>query len=236
MDSRRIKQIVKQLEKSIEKWDFNMAFNASNDETQTRDFLIHPFFEDILGYSRIIDFSHEIVADVGTKRGRKVDIAITLGQKNPIIAVECKKASQKLTDNHFRQLNEYCRNLTSVKVGILTNGVIYQFYTQNKKENNNLHQEPFFTLDLNDYSRGDLETLALFSRSTIEINSILEEADDFYFMTQFDEALFKLLSQPSKTVLKELNSLMGGKRSTDKILGQIKDLLNTSSVKVALEK
>ena len=54
MDSRRIKQIVKQLEKSIEKWDFNMAFNASNDETQTRDFLIHPFFEDILGYSRIV--------------------------------------------------------------------------------------------------------------------------------------------------------------------------------------
>ena len=62
------------------------------------------------------DFSHEILADVGGKRGRKVDIAVTLGGNKPLILVECKRAGTNLNDNHFRQLNEYCRNITSANL------------------------------------------------------------------------------------------------------------------------
>lgn len=236
MDGRRVKQLVKQLERSLGNWDYQLAVSNSQDETQTRDFLIHPFFETVLGYSRIVDFSHEIIADVGTKRGRKVDIAITLGGNKPLVAVECKKATATLSDNHFRQLNEYCRNLPSVKVGILTNGVEYRFYTQNQKENNNLYEQPFFVFNLNDYATADLETLALFNKSTFEMDAIIEEAEEVYFVNNFDDALFQMLSEPSEKVLKEIFTLMGGKRSNETILLQIKDLINSSSLKVALDK
>ena len=44
MDSKKLKQIINQLKKSFDNWDFNKAINHSKDETQTRDNLIHPFF------------------------------------------------------------------------------------------------------------------------------------------------------------------------------------------------
>jgi len=49
MDSKRLKQIVNQLRKSLENWDISKAIINSQDETGTRDFLINPFF-DILNY------------------------------------------------------------------------------------------------------------------------------------------------------------------------------------------
>lgn len=237
MDSKRLKQIVNQLKRSLDKFDFQQALTYSQDETQTRDYLIHPFFENILGYNKMTDFSHEIIADVGGKRGRKVDIAVTLGTNKPLIFIECKKAGVNLSDNHFRQLNEYCRNTPSVKIGILTDGIKYHFYSQNKSENNNLYDHPFFTFNMEDYGNSDLEMLALFSRTDqFEMNSIIEEAEEIYFLSRFDDALFNVLKNPSETFLKEIYFSMGGKRSNERILGQLKDLVNSTSLKTALEK
>lgn len=236
MDSKRVRQIVTNLSKSLENWDFQKAIENSHDETQTRDFLIHPFFELVLGYDKMDDFSHEIVADVGKKRGRKVDIAVTLGTGKPLIMVECKKAGAKLNDNHFRQLNEYCHSTPSAKIGILTDGVFYHFYSQNSKENNNLYTDPFFTFNLLDYGTADLELLALFSRSTIEIKEILTEAEEIYFLNKFDDALYEVLANPSDNFLKEIYFNMGGKRSNENILNQIKELVNSTSLKTALDK
>ena len=52
MEGKRLKQIVKQLKVALEKWDYNTAIKKSFDEAQTRDFLIHDFFEKILNYSK----------------------------------------------------------------------------------------------------------------------------------------------------------------------------------------
>lgn len=237
MDSKRLRQIVNQLKRSLEKFDFQEFLKYSRDETQTRDYLIHPFFEQILGYNKMTDFSHEIIADIGGKRGRRVDIAVTLGGTKPLILVECKKAGTNLNDNHFRQLNEYCRNTTSAKVGVLTDGIKYHFYAQNKSENNNLYDHPFYTFNLEDYGTSDLEMLALFCRTDqFEMNSIIEEANEIYFLSRFDDALFALLKKPTENLLKEIYVSMGGKRSTARILDQIRDLVNSTSLKTALEK
>ena len=52
MDSKKLKQITNQLKKSLESWDYNKAINYSKDETQTRDNLIHPFFN-YLNYNKL---------------------------------------------------------------------------------------------------------------------------------------------------------------------------------------
>ena len=71
MDSKKLKQITNQLKKSFDNWDFNLAINSSQDEYQTRDNLIHPFLN-ILNYAKLIDYTHEHVADMGEKRDVKL--------------------------------------------------------------------------------------------------------------------------------------------------------------------
>ena len=234
MEGKRLNQIVEQLRTALEKWDYNTAIKKSLDEAQTRDLLIQHLFENILNYSKMTDYSYEIVADVGKKKGRKVDIAITLGGNNPLILVECKSAIKKLTDNNFRQLNEYCHNISTAKIGVLTNGIIYKFYTQNKKENNNLYENPFFTFNLEDFRTSDLEQLAMFNRETIEIKEIVAEADEIYYSDQFDDALFKMLSEPPVSFLKEIGYKMGRKSLNEKAVEQIRELVNSTSLKTAL--
>ena len=117
MDSQKLKELVKELNKKLTSWDWQKAVNNSVNETTTREFLIHPFL-DLLNYDRIDDYTHEVTADLRDKQGKKVDVAITLGGKTPIILIECKKASQKLNDNHYRQLREYCNDIPSSKIGI----------------------------------------------------------------------------------------------------------------------
>lgn len=235
MDSKRLKQIINQLKKSLENWDIEKAIKHSNDETQTRDNLIHPFLE-MLNYNKMDDYSHEYIADMGEKRGRRVDIALYLGKKNPAILVECKKATAKLTDNNFRQLNEYCLYTPSAKVAVLTNGIIYDFYTRSLDGNTILNETPFFSFDISNYEYSDLDILALFNRQSIDINDIIREAEDIYFMDNFDEAMFKTLSNPSDEFTKLIYKNMGGKRLSEKVSSQIKGLINSISIKSALER
>ena len=234
MDSKRLKQVVRQLEKSLSSWDFDKAIKASNDETTTRDFIIHPFF-DLLGYQRIDDFTHEYIADVGGKRGRRVDIAVTLGKGNPQFIVECKKVGTSFSDNHFRQLNEYIHYTPSADIGILTNGVRYDFYLRNNDSTTGLHNAPFFSFDLSDFDRGDLETLALFYRPTISVASILEEAGEIMFLNKFDKALADVLSEKTDGFVKDVCRQMGVQRVSEKLKGQVSDLINSISLRSAVE-
>jgi hypothetical protein len=235
MDSKKLKQIVNQIKKSLDNWDISKAITHSNDETTTRDFLINPFFE-ILNYRKMDDYTHEFVSDMGDKKGRRVDMAIYLGGKNPEILVECKKATIKLTDNNFRQLNEYCLYTPSVKIGITTNGIIYNFYTRSSSNDTILNENPFFTFDLSQYEYSDLDMLALFNRQSIEIKDIITEAEEIYFINNFDTALFNTLDNPSEDLIKIIFKNMGGKRINDKTSKQIEGLINSISLRSALEK
>ena len=227
MDSQKLKQLVKELNKKLTSWDWQKAVNNSGNETTTREFLIHPFL-DLLNYDRMDDYTHEVTADLRDKQGKKVDVAITLGGKTPVILIECKKASQKLNDNHYRQLREYCNDIPTSKIGILSNGLNSKFYT--KVSGNSLHTSPFFEFDLSDYSNQDLETLAMFFRNVIDLSSILEEASEVYFLESFDEAFFSLFSTPSDDLVKLIYNSMGGKRLNTKVSDKIKALVNGSSL------
>lgn len=235
MDSKKLRQITNNLKKQLDNWDYKKAIDASKDETQTRDNLIHDLLG-ILNYKKIDHYTHEYYADIADKKNRRVDIAITLGKKDPVILVECKSVTSKLNDNHFRQLNEYCLYTPSAKIGIVTNGVIYNFHSIDNKAKKGLNPKPFFTFDLLNYDTADLETLALFTHQDLEIKEILEYAEEVYFLDEFDNALFKTLSEPSDDLAKVIFKHMGGQRATEKMLNQIKELVNSISIKTALEK
>ena len=102
--------------------------NAIQTEEATKNALIMPFIS-ALGYN-VFDPSEvvpEFTADVGIKKGEKVDYAIIRDNK-PIMLIEAKWSGEELDVNKEGQLLRYF-NATPAKIGILTNGHEYRFYT-----------------------------------------------------------------------------------------------------------
>ncbi len=93
-------------------------------EEATKTSIILPFFQ-ILGYDVFnpCEFVPEYTADIGTKKGEKVDYAI-ISDSEPIILIEAKSCSLELNTKHMGQLIRYF-TVTKAKFAILTNGIIY---------------------------------------------------------------------------------------------------------------
>lgn len=226
------KHITNSIFKQLQKWNIDKAIDNSNDESNTRDALVRPFFE-ILGFQYMNDYQNEFIADMNGKKSRKVDIAFLFGKNSPSIIVECKRANLNLNDSHYRQLNEYAIDLPSVKVGIVTNGVVYDFYT---KSGNTLNPKPFFSFDITDYDLSDIENLSLFEKSNLSFDLITEEAEETYFLEKFDIAFYNTLKNPSKKTIAEIYHSMGGKKTSPKIETKIKSLINHISLRNASNK
>ena len=150
--------------------------------------------------------------------------------------IECKKANNNLTDSNFKQLNSYYEFHKESKIGILTNGIIYNFYSRSIENNKVLNDSPFMTFNINNYNDSDIENLVMFYRQTININSIIEEADEIYFFEKFEEGIFKTLYKPNEDFIKIVFNKMGGKRITKRVNDKIFELINSISISEALDK
>ena len=59
-------------------------------------------------------------------------MVITITGRAPIMLVECKKANSNLTKRNYNQLAEYFfEKHKESKIGMLTNGISYEFYSVN---------------------------------------------------------------------------------------------------------
>lgn len=233
-----IQQIVKELKKSLSNLDLSKAIELSDNEAKTRMYLVEPFFES-LRFNRGFENGNlvpEYDADFASLKGKKVDYAILFRNK-PEIIVEVKKCNTKLNDKHLAQLNEYFNNTNDCKIGILTNGIQFDFYCRNNNgEKRGLHPTPFYSFNWENIEGSQLEKLAEFYATTIDTKSIIETAQDLFFMEGFEEALFKELANPSKEFIKAVFSHMNGSRMTESIEKQIRDLINSVSLKSALDR
>lgn len=232
------KQIVNTIKKSLSKFDFAKTYEKCTNEAQTRQYLIEPIIE-VLGYSKMDDMLTEINAGWGRKND-KADIGLIVkDKKNPEIIVECKTYGKKLTDKEASQLNGYFINTKNSKMGILTNGLEWRFYTINQAtKSNNLFEIPFLVIDFSEINDELYEKLSKFHRSALidNFNELLEETQETYFMQGFDKALADELFEPSDDFIKAIFNRMEGKRMTDALKGKIKELINSNSIQNALSK
>ena len=231
------KQFVTVIKKSLTKFDFSKLEEKCTNEAQTRQYLIEPIIE-ILGYSRLDDMLTEINAGWGQKND-KADIGLLVRGKNPEIIVECKTIGKKLTDKEASQLNGYFINTKNSKIGILTNGLEWRFYAiNNATKSQNLFEIPFLTLDFSEINDELIEQLSNFHRNHLatNLNSLLEDIQEFYFMQGFDNAFATELFEPSDAFIKAIFDRMDGKRMTDAVKDKIKSLINSNSIQSALNK
>jgi hypothetical protein len=146
-----------------------------------------------------------------------------------------KKSGDNLNDKHLAQLNEYFNNTNDSKIGILLRNV-FEFYCRNNTGGTGLHPTPFYVFNWENIENTHLDKLAQFYATSIDIKNIIEKAQESFFMECFEEALFKELANPSRDFIKAIFVHMTGNRLTEVIEKQIKDLINSVSLKTALDK
>jgi hypothetical protein len=228
------KQSVNQLKKALDNFKYNDAIELCTNEAQTRKFLIEPFFE-ILNYASN-DLIPEYSADFGERISQKIDYAILLNKKD-IILVEAKKHNSKLTDKEAGQLNGYFGNTKNSKIGILTNGTEYRFYSD-VVQPNLIDSKPFFIFNITSYSESDLDTLIKFDKRYIKVIEIVKTAQEVVFIESFESSFFNELATPSKDLLKLIFKNMSFKTKpfNDEIQIKLIKLFNSSLLKSMYER
>lgn len=165
-----------------------------NTEEATKTSLIMPFFN-ILGYDVFNpnEFIPEFVADVGIKKGEKVDYAIALNNKITIL-IEAKSINENLK-KHNSQLFRYF-GTSEAKLAILTNGIEYRFYTD-LEETNKMDTTPFLTINLLEIKDTDMQELKKFAKENFEINNIINSASNLKYANSIEKILNKEFANPS---------------------------------------
>ncbi len=165
-------------------------------EEAAKTALVLPFFQalgyDVFNPSEVIP---EFTADVGIKKGEKVDYALCADGKVNIL-VECKPSSVDLDLKHASQLFRYF-STTDARVAVLTNGVVYKFYSDTEQPNK-MDDKPFFVFSLDAIKRSDPLTLERFTRGQFDISAIIAEAGRLKLESQVRIEVERDFSQPSE--------------------------------------
>lgn len=152
---------------------------ACTNEESTKLYLVLPFIG-LLGYDYANPYEvyPQHAADLDPASRNKVDFAI-LRDGAPVIAIESKQVGADLEESR-EQLRQYFNTLADVKLGILTNGILFEFFVDSA-EPNAMDAEPFLTIDLETIARAGvseeaIETLISATKGTYDPETIAEAA------------------------------------------------------------
>ena len=191
-------------------------------EEGTKGSFILPFLQ-CLEYNVFnpLELKAECIADIGAKKGEKVDYVI-YNEDEPIIAIECKKWTENL-DNHHNQLVRYFHT-TKVKIAILTNGIIYKFFSD-FNEPNILDSEPFFTFNVCKFTDSDLAFLNNFTKNNFNFNALKTYVDKINYRFKVKNEIINLFTNPDKDLITYLIKKCGYVRVTEKIYNECEPLI-----------
>lgn len=182
-------------------------------EEATKNAMIMPFIQ-LLGYNVFdpMEVTPELIADIGTKKGEKVDYAV-LREGKPIMLFECKRSGGDLHINHASQLFRYF-HVTAARFGVLTNGLTYKFFTD-LEQPNKMDEKPFFEFNILDFKERDVDELKKFAKTMFDVDTILTTANDLKYTRVIQNKLAEWMTSPSEDFVKLLSAdLLGGKRFT----------------------
>ncbi len=164
-------------------------------EEAAKTALVMPFFQalgyDVFNPSEVIP---EFTADVGVKKGEKVDYALCIDGRLSVL-VECKPSTIDLDLKHASQLFRYFAT-TDARFAVLTNGVVYQFYSDIDQPNK-MDEKPFFVFSLEAIKRTDPAILERFTRASFNIDAIIAETGRLKLESQMRIELEKEFATPS---------------------------------------
>ncbi|APZ93607.1 type I restriction endonuclease [Fuerstiella marisgermanici] len=195
-------------------------------EEATKNAVIMPIIN-ALGYN-VFDPTEvipEFTADVGVKKGEKVDYAIVIGGE-PTILLECKGINTKLDFKHASQLYRYF-GVTAARFAVLTNGQHFWFYTDLDSPNK-MDTKAFFKFDLDDFDARDVAELSKFAKSVFNLENILANATELKFTQQLSAVLAAEVESPSDDLVRHLTSQIYEGRFTAGVCEQFRPLVKSA--------
>ncbi|MFV5695607.1 type I restriction endonuclease [Flavobacterium sp. LB3P122] len=194
-------------------------------EEATKNAFVMPFLQS-LGYDVFnpLEVVPEFIADIGIKKGEKIDYAI-FKDGNPTILIECKHWAQNL-NIHDGQLLRYF-HVSKAKFGILTNGIIYRFYSDLVSPNK-MDEKPFLEFNIIDVKDNQIEELKKFHKTNFDAESIVNTASELKFMNELKILLNLELTNPTPEFVKHFAKQVYPSVVTAKILEQFTELTKKS--------
>lgn len=194
-------------------------------EEATKTALIMPFLA-ALGYN-VFDPTEvlpEFTCDIGTKKGEKIDYAI-LSDGKPIILIECKHWQQDL-NLHDNQLLRYF-NVSSAKFGVLTNGIVYRFYTD-LEEPNKMDEIPFLEINIEDLNDARIDELKKFHKSYFDVEKVLSTANELKYLGELRTIIQSEFSKPSNDFVRFLGKQVYSGVLTQRVVEELTPLVKRS--------
>jgi hypothetical protein len=194
-------------------------------EEGTKNAFVMPFISTVLGYdvfnpSEVIP---EFVADVGIKKGEKIDYALVCNGEVQIL-IEVKKVTEPLDVRHASQLFRYFA-VTNARVAILTNGETYEFYTDLDVPNR-MDNKPFLVLDLTAVDETLLPEVAKLTKESFDLDSVVSAAGELKYIGQMKRLLAAEFKEPSGEFLRLFAAhIYPGKPFTQRIRDELSPLV-----------
>lgn len=192
-------------------------------EEATKNALVMPFIN-ALGYNVFdpTEVTPELTADVGVKKGERVDYAI-LKDGEVVMLFECKSASTNLDKITPTQLYRYF-SVTKARVGILTNGIIYRFFSD-LEEPNKMDTKPYLEFNLLDIQEPVVAELKKLTKGQFNQETILEAASELKYTKEVKRILAAQLSEPTDDFVRIFVADVYGGRMTQAVREQFRPVV-----------
>ncbi|KFF04213.1 type I restriction endonuclease [Flavobacterium reichenbachii] len=203
----------------------NQLKNKIETEESAKHAFVLPFIH-ILGYDAFnpLEVVPEFTADLGLKKGEKVDYAI-FQNGEPILIVECKGWKEKLTV-HNSQLFRYF-HVTKTRFALLTNGISYQFFTDLDAQNK-MDEKPFLEFDITNLKENTINEITKFHKSNFNVDNIVNNASSLKYIKEIKKQINDELENPSNEFTKLFANKVYTGRLTEKVVDEFKDLVQKS--------
>lgn len=197
-------------------------------EEATKNAFVMPFISTILGYDVFnpMEVVPEFTADVGVKKGEKIDYAVMLEGEVQML-IECKKSTEALRVEHASQLFRYF-SVTNARIAVLTNGEVYQFYTDLDAPNR-MDEKPFLVLDMSDIDETLVPELKKLTKESFDLDSVLNAAGELKYIGQIKRVLAKQFKEPEDDWVKFLTARVYDGSFTQKVREQFKTLVTKAT-------
>ncbi len=187
-------------------------------EEATKTAMVLPFIN-VLGYNIFdpTEVTPELSADVGVKKGEKVDYAI-LQDGKPIILIECKGWQTNLDQLHTSQLYRYF-SVTEARIGVLTNGIMYRFYSD-LEERNKMDEKHFLEIDLLNLREPLVQELKRLRKSAFDLDEMVVAAGELKYTKEIRRLFSDNFSTPSDDFVRFFASQVYSGRLTRNVLDE----------------
>lgn len=117
-------------------------------------------------------------------------------KNNEPIIIEVKSVTVELNTKHINQLFRYF-TVTKAKFAILTNGIIYRFYSD-LEEINKMDLTPFFEINILDLKADSALELKKFKKECFDMKGILNNVTELKYTSLLKNAIAEQFSNPSE--------------------------------------